>query len=204
MVKNIAAKINISTDRIHLGKSTITGSSDAKIDRYTYLSEDQESKLVITEDTISYIAEGKYNGWDYFFSQVKECLDILKPVLDGKVINRTSIRFVNNFEFNEFNDPEEYVKTMIVTTDDTILPYPVVKYGFRMVMDVNDNVYAIVNQNYDNPSGKSLYIFDIDVLDRRNIVFDSEIILSVMEELRDVKNEIFFKNLTQKTLDLCR
>ena len=204
MVKNIAARIDIHSDGIHVGRTTVTGSSDAKIDRYTYLSEDQKSKLVITEDAVSYIDEREYTGWEHFSNEVRDCLAFLSPVLDNKVITRTSIRFVNNFEFDTFEDPEEYVKTMIVSSEDEVLPYPVLKYGFRMMLDVNDNVYSIVNQNFDSPDGKPVYIFDIDVLDRRNIVFDPEIILSVIEDLRIVKNDIFFKNLTQKTLDLCK
>lgn len=204
MVKNIAAKINIPSDRIHVGRTTVTGSSDAKIDRYTYLSEDQKSKLVITEDAISYINESKYVGWNHFSSEVSDCLALLGLVLDSKIITRTSIRFVNNFEFETFENPEEYVKTMIVSSEDEVLPYPVLKYGFRMILDVNDNVYSIVNQNFDNPAGKPIYIFDIDVLDRRNIVFDPDIILSIVNDLRIVKNDIFFNNLTKKTLDLCK
>lgn len=204
MVKNIAAKINILSDRIHVGRTTVTGSSDAKIDRYTYLSEDQKSKLVITEDTISYINESEYVGWNHFSSEVSDCLALLGSVLDSKIITRTSIRFVNNFEFETFENPEEYVKTMIVSSEDEVLPYPVLKYGFRMILDVNDNVYSIVNQNFDNPAGKPIYIFDIDVLDRRNIVFDPDIILSIVNDLRIVKNDIFFNNLTKKTLDLCK
>ena len=48
-----------------------------------------------------------------------------------------------------------------------------------------------------------IYIFDIDVLDRNNIVFDIGTIDETLERLRDIKNNIFFGNLTNKILELC-
>lgn len=204
MVPNIAAHIDISAKSIPLGKSTITGKTDARIDCYTYLSDDQKQKLRLTEDTITYLEEGEYHGWERYSDNIRKCLDIISTALEGVLVTRTSIRFINNFELKDFDNPEKYVKTMIVSSEDNVLPYPVTDYGFKMTMNINDNVYAIVNHKYDNPANKYLYIFDIDVLDRRNLVFDINMILSSVEELRNIKNEIFFKNLTQDTLDLCR
>lgn len=48
-----------------------------------------------------------------------------------------------------------------------------------------------------------IYTFDIDVLDKQRLIFDLDTISDNLEKLREVKNEIFFKNITQKTIDLC-
>jgi hypothetical protein len=41
------------------------------------------------------------------------------------------------------------------------------------------------------------------VLDMQHLLFEKETLAVNMEKLRDVKNEIFFNNITQKTIDLC-
>ena len=47
------------------------------------------------------------------------------------------------------------------------------------------------------------YIFDIDVLELTNLLFDKNLISDKLEKLREIKNKLFFNNLTQKTIDLC-
>ncbi|MBR5018099.1 MAG: hypothetical protein IKX53_00500, partial [Bacteroidales bacterium] len=85
-----------------------------------------------------------------------------------------------------------------------VLPFPVTKYGFQVTLNVSDNAYSIVNQSLDKLNEKYIYIFDIDVLDKRNLLFETSEIGNVMEGLRMIKNQIFFGNVTEKTLDLCR
>lgn len=63
------------------------------------------------------------------------------------MLMRTLIRFINQFTFDEFDDPEDYFSTMISTNADNAIPYPVLKYGFRIMPDVKENTYAIVNQD---------------------------------------------------------
>jgi hypothetical protein len=130
---------------------------------------------------------------------------ILSEVLNNIEIIRTSIRFINRFTFDNFDYPQDYFKTLISSSKESELPYPLRQYGFRLLMDIpHSDIYSIVNQNVENVRNNLyIYTFDIDVLDRQHIFFDIETLKANMEYLRDVKNEIFFNNITQKTLDLC-
>jgi len=202
---NIQVGIDLGGSSIQLGKSKISGTSDAKVNGYVYFSVDQKIKLELSEGTITYIDERPYQGWNNFKESTIRTLLDLSDILDKVEIIRTSIRFINRFEFENFDDPQVYFKTLISSSEDSQLPYPLRQYGFRLLMDVpNTEIYSIVNQNVENVRTNSyIYTFDIDVLDRKNLLFDKETLLENMERLRDVKNEIFFDNVTQKTLDLC-
>lgn len=72
-----------------------------------------------------------------------------------------------------------------------------------MMVPVNQNVYSIVKQEFNKISDKNNYIFDIDVLDQSNLVFDINTISEVLVNLRQVKNKIFFGNITDKLIELC-
>ena len=191
---------------IPLGKSKVTVTTDAQIKSYTYFSADQKSRLEISTDTITFIDEHKYSGWVQFKEMTKFYLSILSDVLLGNCeVNRTSIRFINRFTFNNFDEPQDYFKTLISSAKDNQLPYPLRQYGFRLFMDIpKTDIYSIVNQSIEFiPTNKYSYTFDIDVLDRQHLVFNINTIVENMESLRNIKNEIFFNNLTQKTIDLC-
>lgn len=202
---NIQVGIDLGGSSIQLGVSKITGTSDAKIGSYLYCSTDQKIKLEISEGTISYIDERPYKGWGNFKDSTLKSISILTDLLGNKEVIRTSIRFINRFTFEDFDNPQDYFKTLISSSENNQLPYPIRQYGFRLFMEVpNTDIYSIVNQNVENVRANSyIYTFDIDVLDRQNIIFNKETFAENMEALREVKNEIFFGNITQKTIDLC-
>lgn len=202
---NIQVGIDFGGTSIPLGVSKISGTSDAKIGSYIYSSVDQKIKFEISEDSITYIDERPYKDWVNFKESTINCLSILTELLSCIEVVRTSIRFINRFTFDNFDNPQDYFKTLISSTEDTQLPFPLRQYGFRLFMDVpGTDIYSIVNQNIENVlSNTFIYTFDIDVLDRQHLIFDKETLVEHMENLRGVKNDIFFGNITQKTIDLC-
>jgi uncharacterized protein (TIGR04255 family) len=124
------------------------------------------------------------------------------------LVKRISIRFINrfNFDFEEFSNPTDYFKTFISTSETEKQPLPLNSFGFRLTHQIpadNDDIYAIVNHKLEKTPNKFLYFFDIDVLERVNLIYDQTVLLEKLERLREIKNEIFFNNLTDKTLSLC-
>ena len=83
------------------------------------------------------------------------------------------------------------------------MPFPLTRCGFNLSYDVDDGVYSIVNQSAEHLPDKYVYIFDIDVLNKNNIIFDLNALDEILESLRIVKNRIFFGNITEKTLEQC-
>ena len=202
---NIQVGIELGASSIPLGVSTITGTSDAKIGSYVYYTLDQKIKFEFSEDTITYIDERTYEGWENFKKSTLNSLMIIEEILNKIEVIRTSIRFINRFTFDDFENPQDYFNVLISSTDDNSLLYPLINYGFRLMMDIpKTDSYSIVNHNVENVRSNSfMYTFDIDVLDKQHLVFNKETISQTMEALREIKNEIFFSSVTQKTLDLC-
>ena len=202
---NIQVGIDLGGTSIPLGVSKITGTSDAKIGSYLYCTVDQKIKLEISEGTMTYINERPYQGWEKFKESALQTISTFTDILSTTEVIRTSIRFINRFTFVEFENPQEYFKTLISSSEDNHLPYPLHQYGFRLIMNIPDtDIYSIVNQNVENERTNSyIYTFDIDVLDRQLLIFNKSTLEEKLETLRGVKNEIFFGNVTLKTLDLC-
>ena len=203
--ENIESSLSLApSTRIPLGKAQVSGVTNTRRTGYVYFTTDQKEKLTLSESDITYTKESPYTGWESFKDFVLKVLNTLSPLLEGITIQRTSIRFINQFSLTDFNDPTEYFNTQITSSAaESSMPYPVTKYGFRLTFDISEGIYSIVNQNVDQLTDKYIYIFDIDVLDRNNILFDIDTIGETLERLRDIKNNIFFGNLTNKTLELC-
>lgn len=199
----IAVGINLNNTSIPLGRSKLDGVSDAKIQSYIYMTPDQKERVELLEHTATYVSELPYTGWDGFANKVDDFLSLLSRVLGNVEIKRTSIRFVNRFLLEEFDNPEDYFTMVISKAGDAL--YPLRQYGFRLQYDIpQTNVYAIVNQSVENDvSNKYTYLLDIDVLEKQSILFEKETILSCLDHLRSIKNKIFFDSITEKTKALC-
>lgn len=199
----IEANINVPRTNISLGTSKIVGTSKAKMANYTYFDVAQKKKFIIAEGTLTYLVEDEYKSWANFEKEVFMLLQKCEPVLNKCIVNRLSIRFINQFVFDNFDDPTEYFKTLISSDDNGAIPYPLVKYGFKLTLDIKENTYAIVNQNLDRAHDKYVYIFDIDVLNKTDLMFANATIIPAIRELRNIKNDIFFNNITDKLIALC-
>lgn len=186
-----------------VGKVDVKGTQETRKTGFTYFSANQKKKLTITEEGITFVSEEEYNGWDSFKADFLGYIKTLTTSLESVTIQRTSIRFVNQFVLSDFEDPSEYFNTVISSNTENSIPYPLVKYGYSLTLDIDEGVYSIINHNVNNVADKFVCIFDIDVLDRNNLIFGLPSINDVLEKLRIIKNNIFFNNLTDKTLDLC-
>ena len=203
--ENIESSLSISpSTKIPLGKAHVSGVTNTRRVGYVYFTTDQKEKLALSETDITYTTEKNYEGWISFKDFVLKILGILEPVMENVTIRRTSIRFINQFNFEKFDDPSVYFNTLITSSkNEGNLLYPLMKYGFKLTYDIEENIYSIVNQNVEHLPDKFAYIFDIDVLNRNNLMFEVNLVAEILEYLRNIKNEIFFENVTEKTLELC-
>lgn len=193
---------NLSTKLPSLGRAQVSGESNTRRTGYVYFTTDQKEKLTLSESEITYTTEKPYEGWISFKQKVLKVLSTVSPMMDNVTVRRTSIRFINQFSFEEFEDPTIYFNSQISSTDSA-MPYPLMKYGFRLTYDIEEGIYSIVNQNVDHLPDKYVYIFDIDVLNRNNLLFEVNTLSETIEALRNIKNKLFFGNLTDKTLETC-
>lgn len=201
---NIRVGLDFGKTTFPLGESKVSGVSNAEIGSYVYISKNQRMKFEVTSDAVTFIDENPYQGWEHFKSETLQLLSIVSPLFSTAEILRLSIRFVNRFTFSEFSDPKVYFNTLISSSDGES-SYPLRQYGFRLMMDVPDtDIYTIVNHNVENvPQDKYIYTFDIDVLDRQKLIFDIDTIGENLENLRQIKNKIFFDTITENTKQLC-
>lgn len=201
---NIQVGIDFGKTTFPLGESKVSGVSNAEVGSYLYISTNQKTKFEISSEAITYIDENPYKGWGQFKSDALQLLKIISPLFTSAEMLRISIRFVNRFTFPEFNNPKQYFNTLI-TSSDGGSSYPLHQYGFRLMMDVPEtDIYTIVNHNVENvPQNKYIYTFDIDVLDKQKLLFDIDTIGESLENLRNIKNKIFFETITEKTKQLC-
>lgn len=203
-VDNINAEIGVPNE-IKLGENPFMGTSKARINAHDYRTKEQDLKFHISEDSIVISDEQPYTCWGDFKAKISFILKTYSELLEGCTIDRVSIRFINRFTFDTFDDPSEYFNILISTAQGHDFDYDVIKYGFRLTMSVpGSDIISIVNHNLEpSPTQKYVYTLDIDVLDHAQLVYNYDTIETQLDRLNTILTGIFFNNITDKTKELC-
>ncbi len=198
-VNKIHGDINLPA--LTMGVSTAQISSQQT--GYIFSNSDKSRKITVSTASLVFRLEGDYPGWDEFKEESIEAVDFFADIFEELTIERTSIRFVNRFALPESDDPTEYFNT-VISASEGVIDDPVDSYFFRYIQRVPDtNIKIIVNNSLEEIKDEvSNFIFDIDVLCHESYAFDRKYLSEKLERIRYEKNNVFFKNLTSKTLDL--
>ena len=188
-----------------VGRSKINITSDTKLQRIEFRSKDQKKKLILAENFILFSDESVYQSWDVQKASIMAVLDILMPVYQDIDLNRLSLRYVNRFIFNEFDDPSRYFTTIISTSDGHQTIGDLYAYQFRLTtIDPNTNIRTHITHNLDfDVTNKYQYILDIDVLDESVIAFNVDTIDTNLTSINEKLVDTFFNNITKQTAELC-
>lgn len=188
-----------------VGETSFRATSKSQLNRVEFRTKDQRLKLIISEDFIFISDENKYTDWQDYRQRISELLLVLSPLLNNRNIVRLSLRYVNRFVFDEFDNPSVYFKTMVTSSDDYNNDGELFKYGFRLVSQYpSTNMVSNVNHSLEvDPFNKYNYILDIDVLDHSMLIYDFDTVMTSFDGINTKLAEIFFNTITDKTKELC-
>jgi len=122
-------------------------------------------------------------------------------------VSRIAVRYINRMLFPlPFTNPGEYLKAPPATADGW--PKEMSAFLSRVVMHdsksgVSVNVIQALEPQVPGQIDVAL-IFDIDAYENLSVPHDDVTIRERFGKLRQMKNRVFFKGLTEKAIDLFR
>lgn len=148
-----------------------------------------------------------YQNWNSFKNEAKELWALYVKAAKPLKIQRLGLRYINSIELPfPFKELKDYILTGPEIAPE--VSYPIMNYVMQIVLqNAEIGARAIVNQNIQpviNKNGIEVLplIFDIDVMKGVNSNLNDDHIWAIFENLRNFKNEIFIKSLTEKAKEL--
>ena len=148
-----------------------------------------------------------YTSWKDFRGQARTLWDHFKKIALPDRVTRVGLRYINRIELPL---PVAEFKDYILTKPDIApgLPIMVSAYALQMVIqDAGTGCGVTINQGIDpscaTPKVLPL-IFDIDAFKEVDLAAEAQEIWTLVDQLRSLKNEVFFKSLTEKAKELFR
>jgi uncharacterized protein (TIGR04255 family) len=173
---------------------------------YIFTSSDGKQAIQSRLNGFAFSRLKPYDRWETFRNDACNLWRHYSEVTSPEVITRLGLRYINRIEIPlPFLDFKEY----ILTTLEIAPGLPPAMRTFFMRMEIPEpslDAHIIITQTIEpvTEDKKLPLIFDIDVF--REGLFDvrSGDIWTIFEGLRNLKNDIFFKSLTDKAKNLFR
>ncbi|HEY9803131.1 MAG TPA: TIGR04255 family protein [Leptolyngbyaceae cyanobacterium] len=183
-----------------------------KTEGYIFTAQDDKKIIQARTNGFTFSKLKPYESWEKFYGEAYQLWEQYSQLTNPVEVTRLGLRYVNKINIPAKGKIElkDYIRTLPEIADNL----SVVMEGYFMQLIVYHPEYhpskAIINQTIgeitENDNGEKLIplIFDIDVFQEVSISHnEKEKIRNIFESnLRCLRNEIFFKTITDKTKEL--
>ncbi len=175
-------------------------------DGYFFTSADGKRVVQYRLDGFTFNRLRPYSRWEDLRDEARRAWDIYSVHTKPLTVNRLAVRYINSVEIpSKSFDYDDYFTSVPKIPEG--LPQVLQHFFTRtMIPFPEQGATAVVIQT---PSGKqdpviTAIILDIDVFVEKSLPPEDKMIWGIFEELRHIKNEIFFKSIKEKTKELFR
>lgn len=176
-----------------------------KVNGYIFRSQDGRKVFQSRLDGFTFSVLKPYESWEKLREETREIwthyIEIARPIN----VSRIAVRYINRIEIPlPVNDFKEYILTVPEIAQG--LPQAMSESFFRLII-ANEHIKAaaIITERVmpGSQDAKTVpVIFDIDVFRFEKLKPDDINLWKLLEDLRSFKNDIFFKSLTDKAMEL--
>lgn len=198
--RRFEAQIEFKEEQQPLRRSTF------QQDGYYFTSADGKRIVQYRLDGFGFNRLRPYSRWEDLRDEARKAWGIYAMNVNPLAVNRLAVRYINSIEipFKSF-DFDDYFTAIPKIPEG--LPQALQHFFTQTMIPFSEQgVTAVVIQT---PSGKqdpvsTAIILDIDVFMEKHLAPEDKLIWEIFEELRYIKNDIFFKSIKDKTKELFR
>jgi len=145
-----------------------------------------------------------YESWENLIEETKRTWGVYLECLRPDHITRAATRFINNLRLPRTPEPIEHMLKMMPVFPEEL---PQLLYGFLerfLIYDAERDATAILTQALDHPPQEDAIpvILDIDVFRESRFSVNGSEVWDFLQQLRVLKNKIFFGSLTEAAVAL--
>jgi uncharacterized protein (TIGR04255 family) len=169
---------------------------------FLFASDDNRQVVQARLDGFAFSRLKPYVSWESLRDEARTLWERYRELANPEAITRVALRYINRIELPlPFSDFKDYILTFPDIAPG--LPQGLSYFLTRLVMPRADiEATAIINETMEQPTERVPLIFDIDVFRIGAFDVGGDEYWRYFEQLRNFKNEIFFRSMTDKAKEL--
>src|SRR6266540_3027463 len=146
-----------------------------------------------------------YQDWHHLITEFKRCWEFYVTIAGVKRVSRIATRFINRIAVPT---PVAEIADWLYTRPElpSGLNFSISDYSLTFVAPCDENGTSAIIRQFTEAADRTLsipIIFDIDVFREVSLTPPSlKEMWSILDELRTIKNQVFFSSITPRTLSL--
>ncbi|MBI4527520.1 MAG: TIGR04255 family protein [Deltaproteobacteria bacterium] len=173
-------------------------------DGYLFSTADGKQTIQARLDGFTFNRFKPYDRWETFREEGRKLWTIYASVSNPKEVTRVALRYINRIEIPlPIRDFKDYIVTIPEIASG--IPQGLANFLMRLVIPVDElQAVAIITESMEPPVANNVVavILDIDVFRQGSFDIHSQAIWDIFENLHDLKNNIFFRSITEKAKEL--
>jgi uncharacterized protein (TIGR04255 family) len=136
-----------------------------------------------------------YTSWDDVLDSARRFWEVYRRVVDITAVERIGVRFINHFHLRHDQHLDDYL-TVLPQAPETVVPHEVTDTLSRItIQDSERAISARVFYVWRADETGTTVIIDTDA--SKLGTFDPDQVWETFQELRELKNRIFFGSITE-------
>jgi uncharacterized protein (TIGR04255 family) len=177
-------------------------SSEPLVRGYALWNREETQVVQFRLDGFTFNRVKEYQTWEDLYLQATKWWDLYVSVMKPVEVTRLSVKYINRILLPDADYP-------VYLTRPPARPLgikgTISQFLYQVTVNTEPNITAVITQavepNWED--GKVPVLLDIDVSQQVNLEPKDTRIGSSLAELRLLKNDIFFENLTEEAIKLC-
>jgi uncharacterized protein (TIGR04255 family) len=188
-----------------------TGFTDKGVNGYKISSDDGLNIVQVFKDRLAVSRLDSYTSWESLLEEAQRVWGVYTSIFSPKTVTGISVRYINHFMLPpDMKDFDDYLESTPSVPKD--LPQGLASfYVSYKLPDPDIEAVATVQLLFEgvkfdegSPEPRIPIVLDTDILRKLEIAPHAEIIWDNFSQLHDFKNEVFFKTVKEKTLEMFR
>lgn len=185
---------------------TRTFETASDVDGYLCTSSDKKQVVQVRLDGFSFSRLKPYVTWEDLHSEADRLWQLYVRHVSPELVTRVALRYINRLEIPlPMRDFSDYLTAPPIVPQN--LPQGLISFLTRNVIRAPSlDFTAIISQSLE-PVGVSSVapvLLDIDVSREAQYSVNAKEIWETIDQMRELKNKIFFESITEKTVELCK
>jgi uncharacterized protein (TIGR04255 family) len=190
--------------KVKAGKQLSHTTRDLGIQGYQFRSADKLRVATLKQDGFSFSRLRPYSRWEDVFTEAQRLWKIYREVAEPEEISRLGVRYINRIPLPmPVNDFSQYLRESFTVPPG--VPQTLSSLLTRVVVhEPSSGVVVNIIQVIEGQivEGTLPFILDIDAYHAKHIDPNLEDFGALFEQLREMKNRVFFATLTESAIEM--
>ena len=173
------------------------------VDGFMYISSDEKYVVQTRLDGFTLSRLKPYETWERLRDEAQKLWKLYLETTSPEIIKRVALRYINRLELPpSMHDFSEYLASP--PTVPKGLPQKLASFLNRFIIPFEDiDAFAIITQSFESIERDVVpIILDIDVFREGEFELNKGDAWELLEKFRNIKNDVFFESITEKTKEL--